>query len=147
MQAFDDLGLPLVIGEFGLEHNGQNVDEATIMAQAQQRGNGYIGWSWSGNGGCCTFLDMVSNFGTALTTWGQIVVNGPERHLCDLGAGLGVRTGGQQPHGVADLVVVRLGRLVRARDRDGQRELDGYRQSELDHVPRPPAAPATAASR
>ena len=77
MQAFDDMGLPLVIGEFGLEHNGQNVDEATIMAQAQQRGNGYIGWSWSGNGGCCTFLDVVSNFSTTLTTWGQILVNGP----------------------------------------------------------------------
>jgi mannan endo-1,4-beta-mannosidase len=77
MQAFDDMGLPLVIGEFGLEHNGQNVDEATIMAQAQQRGNGYIAWSWSGNGGCCTFLDMVSNFGNTLTPWGQIVVDGP----------------------------------------------------------------------
>ena len=77
MQAFDDMGLPLVIGEFGLEHNGQNVDEATIMAQAQQRGNGYIGWSWSGNGGCCTFLDVVSNFSTTLTAWGQILVNGP----------------------------------------------------------------------
>jgi mannan endo-1,4-beta-mannosidase len=74
MQAFDDLGLPLVIGEFGLQHNGQDVDEATIMAQAQQRGNGYIAWSWSGNGGCCTFLDMVTDFGTTLTPWGQIVV-------------------------------------------------------------------------
>ena len=71
MQAFDDMNLPLVIGEFGPEHNGQPVDEATIMAQAQQRGNGYIGWSWSGNGGCCTGLDMVSNFGTTLTTWGN----------------------------------------------------------------------------
>ncbi len=77
MQAFDDMGLPLVIGEFGLQHNGQDVDEATIMAQAQARGNGYIAWSWSGNGGCCTFLDMVTDFGTALTQWGQIVVNGP----------------------------------------------------------------------
>src|SRR5688572_27022840 len=77
MQAFDDMGLPLVIGEFGLQHNGQDVDEATIMAQAQQRGNGYIAWSWSGNGGCCTFLDMVTDFGTTLTQWGQIVVNGP----------------------------------------------------------------------
>jgi mannan endo-1,4-beta-mannosidase len=77
MQAFDDMGLPLVIGEFGLQHNGQDVDEATIMAQAQQRGNGYIAWSWSGNGGCCTFLDMVTDFGTTLTPWGQIVVNGP----------------------------------------------------------------------
>ena len=54
MQAFDDMALPLVVGEFGPDHQGQTVDEATIMAQAQQRGNGYIGWSWSGNGGCCT---------------------------------------------------------------------------------------------
>lgn len=76
MQAFDDMGLPLVIGEFGLEHNGQNVDEATIMAQAQQRGNGYLAWSWSGNGSCCAFLDVVSNFSTTLTPWGEIVVNG-----------------------------------------------------------------------
>jgi mannan endo-1,4-beta-mannosidase len=76
MQAFDDMGLPLVIGEFGLEHNGQNVDEATIMAQAQQRGNGYIAWSWSGNGSCCAFLDVVSNFSTTLTPWGEIVVDG-----------------------------------------------------------------------
>src|SRR5688572_28366458 len=78
MQAFDDLGLPLVIGEFGLQHNGQDVDEATIMAQAQQRANGCIAWSWSGNGGCCTFLDMVTDFGTTLTQWGQIVVNGAD---------------------------------------------------------------------
>jgi mannan endo-1,4-beta-mannosidase len=76
MQAFDDMGLPLVIGEFGLQHNGQDVDEATIMAQAQSRANGYIAWSWSGNGSCCTFLDMVTDFGTTLTQWGQIVVNG-----------------------------------------------------------------------
>jgi mannan endo-1,4-beta-mannosidase len=76
MQAFDDMGLPLVIGEFGLQHNGQDVDEATIMAQAQSRGNGYIAWSWSGNGSCCAFLDMVTDFGTTLTQWGQIVVNG-----------------------------------------------------------------------
>jgi mannan endo-1,4-beta-mannosidase len=76
MQAFDDMGLPLVIGEFGLQHNGQDVDEATIMAQAQSRANGYIAWSWSGNGSCCTFLDMVTDFGTTLTPWGQIVVNG-----------------------------------------------------------------------
>ncbi len=76
MQAFDDMGLPLVIGEFGLQHNGQDVDEATIMAQAQSRGNGYIAWSWSGNGDCCAFLDMVTSFSTSLTAWGQIVVNG-----------------------------------------------------------------------
>jgi mannan endo-1,4-beta-mannosidase len=77
MQAFDDMSLPLVVGEFGADHQGQPVDEAAIMAQAQQRGNGYIGWSWSGNGGCCVSLDVVNNFSTTLSSWGQILVNGP----------------------------------------------------------------------
>ncbi|HEU5137742.1 MAG TPA: cellulase family glycosylhydrolase [Steroidobacteraceae bacterium] len=77
MQAFDDMALPLVVGEFGADHQGQPVDEAAIMSQAQQRGNGYIGWSWSGNGGCCVSLDIVNNFGTTLSSWGQILINGP----------------------------------------------------------------------
>lgn len=77
MQAFADMGLPLVVGEFGGDHNGQPVDEAAIMAQAQQRGLGYIGWSWSGNGSCCTQLDIVTNFTTTLTTWGNALINGP----------------------------------------------------------------------
>lgn len=76
MQAFADMGLPLVVGEFGGDHNGQPVDEAAIMGQAQQRGLGYIGWSWSGNGSCCAQLDIVSNFSTSLTSWGNVLVNG-----------------------------------------------------------------------
>lgn len=76
MQAFDDVGLPLVIGEFGPQHNGQTVDVDTILAQAQQRGNGYLGWSWSGNGSCCTNLDMVQNFSSTFTSWGDRLVNG-----------------------------------------------------------------------
>ncbi|HEU5133711.1 MAG TPA: cellulase family glycosylhydrolase [Steroidobacteraceae bacterium] len=76
MQSFANAGMPLVIGEFGADHQGQPVDEGTIMSQAQQRGLGYIGWSWSGNGSCCLSLDIVSNFGTSLTSWGNILVNG-----------------------------------------------------------------------
>jgi mannan endo-1,4-beta-mannosidase len=76
MQGFDDLNLPLVIGEFGPVNNGQPVDIETVFAQAQARGNGYIGWSWSGNGGCCTGLDMVSNFSSTFTSWGSRIVNG-----------------------------------------------------------------------
>ncbi|HEY6126251.1 MAG TPA: BACON domain-containing carbohydrate-binding protein [Steroidobacteraceae bacterium] len=76
MQAFDDMALPLVVGEFGADHQGQAVDEAAIMAEAQARGNGYIGWSWSGNGSCCTSLDIVSNFSSTFTSWGNILVNG-----------------------------------------------------------------------
>jgi mannan endo-1,4-beta-mannosidase len=77
MQAFDDMALPLVIGEFGPINNGQFVDSDSVIAQAQLRGNGYIGWSWSGNGGGGTGLDMTVNFDPAqLTTWGNRIVNG-----------------------------------------------------------------------
>jgi mannan endo-1,4-beta-mannosidase len=76
MQAFDDMALPLVIGEFGPQNNGQPVDIETIFAQAQQRGNGYIGWSWSGNGSGGVVLDMVQNFSSTFTSWGNRIVNG-----------------------------------------------------------------------
>ncbi|HEV7605826.1 MAG TPA: cellulase family glycosylhydrolase, partial [Steroidobacteraceae bacterium] len=77
MQGFDDMGLPLVVGEFGPVNNGQFVDSESVIAQAQARGNGYIGWSWSGNGGSGAGLDMTVNFDAAqLTTWGNRLVNG-----------------------------------------------------------------------
>ena len=58
------------------DHNGQIVDAATIMAQAQQRGNGYIGWSWSGNGGCCTVPRHGEQFRARAHDLGQSLVNG-----------------------------------------------------------------------
>jgi mannan endo-1,4-beta-mannosidase len=77
MQAFDDMNLPLVVGEFGPINNGQFADSESVIAQAQTRGNGYLGWSWSGNGGGGTGLDMTVNFDPAqLTTWGNRIVNG-----------------------------------------------------------------------
>jgi mannan endo-1,4-beta-mannosidase len=77
MQAFDDMALPLVVGEFGPINNGQFADSESVIAQAQTRGNGYLGWSWSGNGGSGTGLDMTVNFDPAqLTTWGNRIVNG-----------------------------------------------------------------------
>ncbi|MFF3441840.1 cellulase family glycosylhydrolase [Streptosporangium sp. NPDC002721] len=77
LSAFQSAGLPLVIGEFGYDHSDGNPDEDTIMAQAQSRGIGYIGWSWSGNGGGVEYLDMVNNFSaSSLTNWGQRFFNG-----------------------------------------------------------------------
>jgi mannan endo-1,4-beta-mannosidase len=77
MQGFDDMNLPLVVGEFGPINNGQFADAESVIAQAQSRGNGYLGWSWSGNGGGGTGLDMTNNFDAAsLTTWGSRIVNG-----------------------------------------------------------------------
>jgi mannan endo-1,4-beta-mannosidase len=77
LNAFQTANLPLIVGEFGHMHNGQNVDEDTIMAEAQARGVGYIGWSYSGNSGGTEFLDMTVQFNpNSLTTWGQRIFNG-----------------------------------------------------------------------
>ena len=43
-------GAPLTIGEFGFKHTNGDVDEYTIMQYSQQKGVGYMGWSWKGNG-------------------------------------------------------------------------------------------------
>ncbi|CAM3539980.1 cellulase family glycosylhydrolase [Kibdelosporangium persicum] len=75
--AFRTAGLPLVVGEFGHNHSDGNPDEDTIMAQAQARGLGYIGWSWSGNSGGVEYLDMVTGFNpNSLTPWGERILNG-----------------------------------------------------------------------
>ncbi|MEV4054825.1 cellulase family glycosylhydrolase [Amycolatopsis sp. NPDC049688] len=75
--AFRTAGLPLVVGEFGGMHTDGNPDEDTIMAQAQARGLGYLGWSWSGNSSEVAYLDMTNNFDPAsLTPWGDRFLNG-----------------------------------------------------------------------
>ncbi|AVT32781.1 beta-mannosidase [Plantactinospora sp. BC1] len=74
---FRSANLPIVVGEFGHNHSDGNPDEDTIMSYAQQNGIGYIGWSWSGNGGGVEYLDMVTNFNVSqLTSWGQRIFNG-----------------------------------------------------------------------
>jgi mannan endo-1,4-beta-mannosidase len=74
--AFAQMGLPLIVGEFGNAHNGQNVDEDTIMAEAQARGIGWLAWSYSGNSD--GLLDQTLAFNpTQLTAWGQRTFTGP----------------------------------------------------------------------
>ena len=76
--AFRSAGLSLVVGEFGNKHSDGDPDEDTIMAQSQVRGIGYLGWSWSGNGGGVEYLDLVRSFNPAdLTPWGERFLNGP----------------------------------------------------------------------
>jgi mannan endo-1,4-beta-mannosidase len=75
--AFQTAGLPLVVGEFGNMHSDGDPDENTIMAQAQARGLGYLGWSWSGNSSDVGYLDMTNSFNPAsLTAWGERFLNG-----------------------------------------------------------------------
>ncbi|GAB2624612.1 cellulase family glycosylhydrolase [Streptomyces capparidis] len=69
--------LPLVVGEFGHNHSDGDPDENAILATAQSLGIGYLGWSWSGNGGGVEYLDMATGFNaSALTSWGQRIFNG-----------------------------------------------------------------------
>ncbi|MEU7723355.1 cellulase family glycosylhydrolase [Streptomyces tibetensis] len=77
LNRFVTARLPIVIGEFGHDHSDGNPDEDTILAVAQQLRLGYLGWSWSGNGGGVEYLDLVTNFDPdRLTSWGQRLFNG-----------------------------------------------------------------------
>src|SRR5690606_10614743 len=73
-----NLGLAVVIGEFGHQHSSGDVDEAAILSYTQQRNVGWLAWSWYGNSGGVEYLDLANNMaGTSLSTWGNTVVNGP----------------------------------------------------------------------
>jgi mannan endo-1,4-beta-mannosidase len=77
MSTFVQNDLALVVGEFGADHQGEEVDEAAVMSYAEQYGYGYLGWSWSGNSGGAESLDIVLNFDASqLSSWGEILING-----------------------------------------------------------------------
>ncbi|MGV9212110.1 cellulase family glycosylhydrolase [Micromonospora sp. RB23] len=74
---FRAAGLPIVVGEFGFNHSDGDPDEDSILAYSQASGIGWLGWSWSGNGGGVEYLDMATAFNPAsLTSWGQRIFNG-----------------------------------------------------------------------
>ncbi|MEH0829789.1 cellulase family glycosylhydrolase [Micromonospora sp. CPCC 205714] len=74
---FRSAGLPIVVGEFGFNHSDGNPDEDTILSYSQANRIGWLGWSWSGNGGGVEYLDMATSFDpTRLTSWGQRIFNG-----------------------------------------------------------------------
>ncbi|MEW2383931.1 cellulose binding domain-containing protein [Micromonospora sp. NPDC047707] len=69
--------LPIVVGEFGHNHSDGNPDEDTILSYSQANGIGWLGWSWSGNGGGVEYLDLAVNFDpNNLSTWGQRLFDG-----------------------------------------------------------------------
>lgn len=76
---FQQHQLALVVGEFAADHGpGKDVAEGAILRLAEERGIGYLGWSWSGNGGNLQSLDLVEAFDpTRLTPWGEILLDGP----------------------------------------------------------------------
>ncbi len=69
-------GIPLIVGEFGWQHNGRAVAWERILTQTNALGVGYIAWSWLGNEGATAALDMATGPNGPLTDWGQDVMAG-----------------------------------------------------------------------
>lgn len=72
----DDMQLPFLVGEFGHEHGGREIDAGLIIAEAADRMRGTIAWSWFGNSSDVAHLDMASDWNGPLTDWGELVVDG-----------------------------------------------------------------------
>lgn len=78
-RAFKDSSLPLIVGEFGPDHQGAPVDEDTILHAARAMDIGYIAWSWSGNSEKARELDIVLNFDPERRSpWGERLITGPD---------------------------------------------------------------------
>lgn len=69
------LNIPVIIGEFGHKHSSGDVDEATILSYTQEKGVGWLAWSWYGNGGGVEYLDLATGPAGSLTDWGKTIVN------------------------------------------------------------------------
>ena len=66
-------GAPVLAGEFGYKHSDGDVDEISLMNYCDQKGLGYLAWSWKGNGGGVEYLDLSNDWdGNSLTEWGDI---------------------------------------------------------------------------
>ncbi|WP_017813111.1 glycoside hydrolase family 5 protein [Paenibacillus shenyangensis] len=70
-------GLPVIIGEFGGYHTNGDVDEYAIMRYGQEKGIGWLAWSWYGNSTNLNYLDLATGPNGSLTSFGNTVVNDP----------------------------------------------------------------------
>lgn len=82
LQAIKNLGLAVMVGEFGYNYNngnnnlGSQVNAQEVMNQCQSKGIGYMPWSWTGNDSGNAWLDMTTSDWQTLTSWGNLVING-----------------------------------------------------------------------
>ena len=64
-------------GEFGWKHSDGDVKEDYLMQYCQEKGIGWLAWSWKGNSGGVEYLDMAEDWdGNHLSDWGDKVING-----------------------------------------------------------------------
>jgi len=79
LKKAQELGLCMIVGEFGMEHYGKPVAAEAILKGCFDFKMGYLGWSWSGNGGGNDQLDMVIDFNPEqISPWGDFLFNKPE---------------------------------------------------------------------
>jgi mannan endo-1,4-beta-mannosidase len=112
--AFQQMNLPLIVGEYGNFHNGQAVAWQTIQSEAQARGIGWIAWSWSGDG---VGLSQVTDFNPSqMTTWGQQVFNSQYgiKNTAEPASIYGDGGGPTSPPGGDEIVGAASGRCVEA---------------------------------
>lgn len=152
------MGLPFIVGEFGTENNGNNVDEDTVMSYCTEKNIGYLAWSWIGNDGSGKPLDLVSkNDGSQLSSWGTKFFNSIKgAEICSVFGPVTnytvtptVKTGCETMGTVSDPVTVREGlyatvtatpntnyRFVRWEDADGNKlsTSPNYRFKVTDNV-------------
>lgn len=78
VSAYQVKNLLLVIGQFSWTYlPWGDVDEADIMAYAQQKNVGWLAYAWSGSSTERAYADMVLNWNPALQTpWGGTVITG-----------------------------------------------------------------------
>lgn len=56
------LSVPVIIGEFAYRHKGCDVAWQTILDYSLEKRMGWLGWSWTGNGGGAEECDMFASY-------------------------------------------------------------------------------------
>ena len=84
LQTMLDLGLPVIVGEFSwTEFESVNYDTQELIAFCEEKGIGWLAWSWNGNGN--DLLDMAKGWmyesDEDLKPYGDLIVNHPRYGL------------------------------------------------------------------
>jgi mannan endo-1,4-beta-mannosidase len=74
LNAATSRSIPVIVGEFGWEHNEQPVAWERILTRSDELGVGYLAWSWLGNDEQTAHLDMAVSPAGPLTDWGSDVM-------------------------------------------------------------------------